>query len=218
MIMLTIFNLVLFLVSIYILVSICNNMSKKENINDIDFEEYIEDYKNIKSTIPSSHDSLNLDFNYEDVPKNDKPFDLETKFYKELNNGAHFMPEYFPPKDYEDLEFYKKEINDQTVIYDNRLYEKPIHRYRQLENNDEDAPKKISEIFDQSIIDFKSLVPLKKGKMGDVASSGGFDLHSYTPDFVSYEDEKPENGGMLPNLYNGVFGFDPLIEKDSAIF
>jgi hypothetical protein len=215
----TIFNLVLFLTIITILVNLCNGYTKVEetkvnntkikNREDFDYTE--NQIKNIKSN------DLFF-FNYEDVKEDIKPLDLDKKFHDELESGVHFMPKYYPPKEYEELPFYKNKNEDQKIIHDNKLYEKPIHRFRTLELNDNDAPKKINEIFNDSILDFKSLVPLKKGMKGDLIIEGSSELQAYAPDFISYENENPENGGMLPNLYNGVFGFDPLIQSDTAVF
>jgi hypothetical protein len=215
----TIFNLVLFLCIIIALIFICNNLLETDVLNNK--EEFSNsklkiNYKNeFKSKdIPKGNPTISFD--YETVLENDTAFNLSDNYYNELKSGAQVHPQYEPQKGEEGKEFYKNKFSDQKVIYDNRMYEKPIHRYRTLENNDKELPKKISEIFDDSITDFKSLVPLKNGTLGDSIINGGFNLSSYGPDFINYENEKSENGGLIEKL--NFSGYDPLIQSDSAIF
>jgi len=200
----SIFNLVLFLVVICILVIICNYLTKQNQKQPIYKSESFKPEipkKNIPKSMPT------VMFNYDTVPENKEVFDLEKKYYKELKSGATVHPQYTNDK-----------FEDQKVIHDNRMYEKPIHRYRTLETDEDKLPTKISEIFDKSITDFKRLVPLKQGHTGEFASEGGFNLASYNPDFIGYKDEKPENGGIIPDLYGNVYASDPLLQTGSAIF
>jgi len=209
----SIFNLVLFFLVICIIVIICNriinenqnkpigeNFENNENNDNNDINE-------VKKNIPKGNPTFS--FNYESVPKNKVKFDLEKSFYTELKSGATVHPQYT-----------NNTFSDQKVIHDNRMYEKPIHRYRKLEQTlDLDAlPTKISELFDKSITDFKQLTPIMDGYTGEFASEGGFNLASYNPDFMSYKDEKPENGGIIPGLYNTVYASDPLLETGNALF
>ena len=217
----TIFNLVLFLSIIFALIFICNNLSQNDSTNiSPDNKELFSKLKAnyTKEFIPKEQPKGNptIVFDYDTVPEDNKPFNLSDRFYDELKSGAQVHPQYEPPKGEEEKEFYKHKFTDQKVIHDNRMYEKPIHRYRTLETEDNELPKKISEIFDESITDFKSLIPFKNGKLGDSMIDGGFNLGSFTPDFITYENEKPENGGLLDKLT--FFGYDPLIQTDSAIF
>ena len=166
--------------------------------------------------IDDSIETDGTDAHADTVPEDKTPFNLSDRFYNELKSGAQVHPQYEPQTGEEGKEFYQHKFVDQKVIHDNRMYEKPIHRFRTLETDDNELPKKISEIFDESITDFKSLVPLKNGKLGDSIIDGGFNLGSFTPDFITYENEKPENGGLLDKLT--FFGYDPMIQTDSAIF
>lgn len=215
-------NLIIFIVVIGLIVVTLNNSSstiKSESFNT-NKENFKED-QGIFPDIPKGYQLNKFDyaFDYEAVPKNKEKFNLQKKFLKELNKGSNMYPKYEPPKGFEKNKFYSHELEDQKIIYDNRLYEKPIHRYRTLEVSDKDTlPKKISQIFDESITDFKSLVPLKKGTLGDFITEGGSNQSAYTPDFMNYENEKPENGGLIPNLYGGVYGNDPLLQSDAAVF
>ena len=212
----TIFNLVLFLCIIIALIFICNNLSETNLSNTESFTELKVNYKDEFKAKEIPKGNPTISFNYESVPEDNTPFNLSDSYYNELKSGAQVHPQYEPQKGEEGKEFYKHKFTDQKVIHDNRMYEKPIHRYRTLENDDKELPKKISEIFDASITDFKSLVPLKNGVLGDSIINGGFNLSSYGPDFINYENEKSENGGLIEKL--NFSGYDPLIQSDSAIF
>ena len=203
----SIFNLVLFLSIICIIVILCNHLTKENQKQPIiKNENFAEGNPKQIKNIPKGNPTIKFD--YEFLPKvKEKEFDLAEVFNKELLKGATVHPQYTNDK-----------FEDQKVIHDNRMYEKPIHRYRTLEVNDNELPKTIGQIFDQSITDFKNLTPLKKGNTGEFASDGGFNLASYNPDFIGYDEEKPENGGIIPGLYGQVYGHDPLLETGNAIF
>lgn len=212
----SIFNLVLFLSVILIMVSICNYIIKSNQDEPIIKSENKEKFQNdntniikkkVRKNVPKGNPTIS--FNYETVPENKVKFDLAKSFYTELKSGATVHPQYTNDK-----------FSDQKIIHDNRMYEKPIHRYRKLEQTlEQDAlPTKISELFDKSITDFKKLTPLKEGYTGEFASEGGFNQASYNPDFMGYNDEKPENGGQIPGLYNNVYASDPLLETGAALF
>jgi len=202
----SIFNLVLFLSIISILIILCNHLTHENQKQSIIKKENFEQNKNTSNgNVPRGNPTIS--FNYEPVVKIEKEFNLEESFNKELKSGATVHPQYT-----------NDTFSDQKIIHDNRMYEKPIHKYRTLEVSDNELPTKISEIFDQSITDFKKLIPLKKGNSGEFASDGGFNHASYNPDFLGYDDEKPENGGIIPGLYGEVYGHDPLLEIGNALF
>ena len=216
-----IFNLVLFLLIISILLVICNNLSKDENKIKITNKK-----KNYDMGIQSTKvKSINIPIfnyeviNYETVPENTKIFNLEEKYNKDQEFGAQIVPKYEPPKGEENKEFYKKKHSDQPIIYDNRMYENEISKERIVKQDiDNNLPSKISDIFDASIIDFKNLIKPMNGEMSTLVSDGGFNASAYNPDFMNYENEKPENGGIIPKLYNTVYGNDPLLETNCAQF
>jgi hypothetical protein len=224
----TIYNLIIFGVVIGLLFLTLNNLQFnkdepfKTNISKFETDnEFFKSEKGIFPDIPKGNllNTFDYAFDYESVPENKEKFNLSKKFYNELDHGATVRPRYEPPKGFEKNKFYTHKLEDQKIIHDNRLYEKPIHRYRTLEVNDKDTlPTKISEIFNESITDFKSLVPLKKGIMGDFVTEGGSNQSAYTPDFMNYENEKPENGGIIPNLYGAVYGNDTMIQSGAAVF
>ena len=127
------------------------------------------------------------------------------QYNEELKSGGFIHPQYT-----------NNTFTDQKAIYDNRMYSKPIHETRNVEVDYNDEPLTIKNMYDKSITDFKKTMPQKLGKTGDIITEGNFEQSSFQPDYISYDDEKPENGGKYPNL--GFYGYDPLISTDNAIF
>jgi len=157
--------------------------------------------------------------NYETVPRTTKKFNLKEKYAKDQKFGAQLVPKYETPKGEEHKKFYQKEHSDQIIIHDNRMYEKPIHTNRTVEiENKNKLPNKISDVFDSAIVDFKTLIPKMNGHESTVVSEGAFNTTAYNPDFMNYDNEKPENGGIIPDLYNTVYANDPLLESNCAKF
>ena len=211
-----IFNLVLFLAIISILLIICNNLVKEEKkiIKNVYKEKAKIEPKNVSIPVFDYEKG-----NYETVPENKKIFVLEEKFNKDQQFGAQMVPKYEPPKGEENKEFYKKEHSDQQVTNDYRMYEKPIHKDRTIvQDINKGLPPKISDVYDSSIVNYKELIPKMKGREVTMITDGGFNVNAYNPDFIQYEDEKPENGGIIPKLYNQVFANDPLLETGCAKF
>jgi hypothetical protein len=219
-----IFNLVLFLGIISILLIICNLSNNKDtNENNIsNNDDYTIELMKHSESYPKSVPTIIFNYengNYDTVPENTKKFNLQEKYNKDQKYGAQMVPKYEPPKGEENKDFYKKEHSDQPIIYDNRMYEKPIHTDREIIQDIENKlPAKISDVYDSSIIDFKTLIPKMQGKNSTMISDGGFNSNAFNPDFMIYENEKPENGGIIPKLYDTVYGFDPLLETNSAKF
>jgi len=221
----SIFNLVLFLIVIITLVIICNNVEangKKKEVSKNPIIKNTKIEKLVIDNVPRSDSTIIFDYEkniYDKVPESKNKMNLTDKYYQDLKTGSRMIPKYEPPKDQKNKEFYKNESSDQTIIYDSKLYEKQIHNQRTVPNStSNELPKKISEAFDESITDFKTLIPEMKGKQSDLVSDGAFDLEAYNPDYILYDDEKPENGGKIPNLYGTVYGNDPLLETGCAKF
>jgi hypothetical protein len=80
----------------------------------------------------------------------------------------------------------------------------------------------LKEIYDNSFIDYKKIVPNKKMIETDPTKLNtqiaGSNLSFISPDTWIYEQEKPENGGKIPGLYGEVYGHDPLLENGNALF
>jgi hypothetical protein len=104
------------------------------------------------------------------------------------------------------------------------MYAKPIHINRTLDGMDEnDLPKTIAQIFDESITDFKKLTPNKQSQTGDFVIQGASNLSTFNRDDFVYDDEKPENGGMFSkdDSYKGnlsIHAYDNMVSLESSLF
>ena len=69
----------------------------------------------------------------------------------------------------------------------------------------------LKEIYDNSFVDYKKLVPKKRMVQVDPdqlnTQAAGSNLSYITPDTWVYDQEKPENGGKFDN---GLMADDPL--------
>jgi len=78
--------------------------------------------------------------------------------------------------------------------------------------------KSLKEIYDNSFVDFKKLVPKQKVINGEPNTNfiqAASNLFYLTPDTWVYENEKPENGGQS---LDGVYAADPSTFGSDAMF
>lgn len=188
------FNLLVYLAIIVLLVFICNSLSKVS-----EKEKYEESLQNVSG-------NPTISFDYETVPEEEPPAPIEERYHKELKNGTTVYPQYT-----------NDQFSDQKAIFNYEMYQKPIHVDRSS-TNENDIAKTISQIFDESITDFKKLTPLKAGREGDFVIQGASDSSTFNPDFISYDDEKPENGGKVATKKSFLYGYDPMINTQSSLF
>ena len=202
-----IFNLIIYVGIIYLLVQLCNNMMKSSEIKNIKNDENFSEQHLIIEGNPTIH------FDYESVPIESEKEHIEDRYQKELKSGAFVYPQYSNEK-----------FTDQRVIYNNDMYAKPIHINRTLDGMDEnDLPKTLAQIFDESITDFKKLTPNKQSQTGDFVIQGASNLSTFNRDDFVYDDEKPENGGMFSkdDSYKGnlsVHAYDNMVSLESSLF
>jgi len=202
-----IFNLIIYVGIIYLLVQLCNTMMKSPEIKNIKNDENFSEQHLINDINPTIH------FDYESVPIEPEKEHIEDRYQKELKSGAFVYPQYSNEK-----------FTDQRVIYNNDMYAKPIHINRTLDGMDEnDLPKTIAQIFDESITDFKKLTPNKQSQTGDFVIQGASNLSTFNRDDFVYDDEKPENGGMFSkdDSYKGnlsIHAYDNMVSLESSLF
>ena len=202
-----IFNLIIYVGIIFLLVQLCNTMMKTSEIKNIKNDENFSEQQLIIEGNPTIH------FDYESVPIEPEKEHIEDRYQKELKSGAFVYPQYSNEK-----------FTDQRVIYNNDMYAKPIHINRTLDGMDEnDLPKTIAQIFDESITDFKKLIPNKQSQTGDFVIQGASNLSTFNRDDFVYDDEKPENGGMFSkdDSYKGnlsVHAYDNMVSLESSLF
>ena len=81
-------------------------------------------------------------------------------------------------------------------------------------NDTDNIGKTIKEVYDNSFLDFKKMVPSKEiiDAKPITASSN---LSFMNNDDWIYKNEKPENGGLL---YENLYASDPNIYNTPAIF
>ena len=202
-----IFNLIIYVVIIYLLVQLCNNLQKSSEKKFIKDNETFSKEQVVVRGFPTIH------FDYDTVPTEEPKKSIEDRYQEELISGAIVNPHYI-----------NNNFSDQRVIYNNDIYTKPIHINRTLDSMDEnDLPKTIAQIFDESITDFKKLTPLKESKTGDFIIQGASNLSTFNPDEFVYDDEKPENGGVFgkDDKYKGnlnIYPYDNMIALNNALF
>jgi len=202
-----IFNLIIYVVIIYLLVQLCNNLQKSSE------KKFIKDNETFSKELVVVRGFPTIHFDYDTVPTEEPKKSIEDRYQEELISGAIVNPHYI-----------NNNFSDQRVIYNNDIYTKPIHINRTLDSMDEnDLPKTIAQIFDESITDFKKLTPLKEYQTGDFIIQGASNLSTFNPDEFVYDDEKPENGGVFgkDDKYKGnlsIYSYDDMISLDNALF
>ena len=202
-----IFNLIIYVVIIYLLVQLCNNLQKSSE------KKFIKDNETFSKELVVVRGFPTINFDYDTVPTEEPKKSIEDRYQEELISGAIVNPHYI-----------NNNFSDQRVIYNNDIYTKPIHINRTLDSMDEnDLPKTIAQIFDESITDFKKLTPLKEYQTGDFIIQGASNLSTFNPDEFVYDDEKPENGGVFgkDDKYKGnlsIYSYDDMISLDNALF
>jgi hypothetical protein len=196
-----IFNLIIYVVIIFLLVQLSNNLQKsseKKFINDI---EYFSEKQVVKEN-PTVY------FDYDTVSSEEPLEPIENRYQKELKSGAIVNPQYT-----------NTNFSDQRAIYNNDMYAKPIHIDRTVNS----VNKTIAQVFDDSITDFKKLTPTKDYKTGDFLIQGASNLSMFKPDEFVYDNEKPENGGVFgkDDKYIGnlnIYPFDDKLCSNNASF
>ena len=202
-----IFNLIIYVVIIYLLVQLCNNLQKSSE------KKFIKDNETFSKELVVVRGFPTIHFDYDTVPTEEPKKSIEDRYQEELISGAIVNPHYI-----------NNNFSDQRVIYNNDIYTKPIHINRTLDSMDEnDLPKTIAQIFDESITDFKKLTPLKECQTGDFVIQGASNLSIFNPDEFVYDDEKPENGGVFgkDDKYKGnlnIYPYDNMIALNNALF
>ena len=115
-------------------------------------------------------------------------------------------------------------LMETKAIYDRDMYKLPFENIDgAIDINDipeDKIGKPIRQIYDDSIRDFRKLVPKKKMISSTTQEnityhSGASNLNYITPDNWVYEKEKPENGGQI---LDGLYASDPETFDANAMF
>jgi len=203
-----IFNLIIYIAIIFLLIQLCNNLQNSSE------KKFIKDNETFSKELVVVKGFPTIHFDYDTVPTEEETKEpIEDRYQKELISGAFVNPQYTNNK-----------FSDQKAIYNNDIYAKPIHINRTMDSMDEnDLPKTIAQIFDESITDFKKLTPPKEYQTGNFIIQGASNLSTFNPDEFIYDDEKPENGGVFgkDDKYIGnlnIYPYDNMISLDNALF
>jgi len=185
----------------------CNLININDNKNIID-NKNINDNKNIIDS--------NI-INYDD--------DANKKEYFEKQSNRTFTNTWYPNTwidhiDDNDKPIYesRENITGQSGDIMNTLNSSAHNNFN---NNDSKQcniqDKSIKEVYDTSMIDYKKTYPIKKpisNEDDDIIVQCGSNLKAYTSDTWTYDDENPENGGIL---YDALYANDPE-SLDNAVF
>jgi hypothetical protein len=230
-----IFN-VLLVFGVLVALYYCIQKHKKENQNEINIKE-----KDYKKSLPEVIENFNMDRIKYDQPieTNKVEFDYEVRpsekqFINEQKNGASVTPHY-PNRWIESFD------TDNNPVYNSREQvtgtietfiepkarftydfnkEKNINMDGIADPNDfiDGRGKTLKEVYDNSFVDFKKLVPKEKiinGEPNTNFMQAASSLYYLTPDTWVYENERTENGGQSSD---GIFASDPSTLGTEAMF
>ena len=181
----------------------------------------LQKYKNNNNNNNNNNDNCeNFDMSriyYNPTIKPDIKFDYD---FTEVDN--QFM------KDQENsfnVAYYAPNTNDPEILNNLNTHNKTLYNYDfnklripDLDNNESSANgKTIKEIYDNSFVDFKKLIPKKNmiKSNEDTLLEGGSNISFFTNDTWVYDNEKPENGG---SINNGLYAADMNTSNSNAIF
>lgn len=214
-----IFNIILIIIGLIIAYHVIHYNNFKNNIENL--TDINQQYENIiipNNIITSEKQEKNIKFNYDIRP-------IDTKFMKEQIQGVN-LNTWYPNTWIEKIDdngnpiYGSRESSDPFLIKPetNPSYDFNLMKTENIDSvlKKEDVGKTIKEVYDNSIIDYRKLEP-KKNMIGDENSDiimpGGSNLTFYNSDTWTYENEKPENGGIL---YDGIYANDELSNNVSV--
>ena len=211
-----IFNIILIIIGLIIAYHVIHYNNLKNNIENL--TDINQQYNNI--IVPNNVITLekNIKFNYDIRP-------IDNEFIKEQKQGVN-LNTWYPNTWIEKIDengnpiYGSRESSDPFLIKQktNSSYDFNIMKTENVDSvlKKEDVGKTIKEIYDNSIIDYKKLEP-KKNMIGDENSDiimpGSSNLKFFSSDTWTYENEKPENGGIL---YDGIYANDELSNNVSV--
>jgi hypothetical protein len=213
------FNIILIIIVLivaYHIIHYNKNNNLKNNIEKL--TDINQQYNNI--IVPNNVITLekNIKFNYDIRP-------IDNEFIKEQKQGVN-LNTWYPNTWIEKIDengnpiYGSRESSDPFLIKQktNSSYDFNNMKTENIDSvlKKEDVGKTIKEVYDNSIIDYKKLEP-KKIMIGDENSDiimpGGSNLTFFNSDTWTYENEKPENGGII---YDGIYANDELSNSVSV--
>lgn len=197
------------------------------NANSNTLGEVVENFNMDKIKYNQPIESSKVQFDYKTKP-------IEREFLNEQKNGANVTPHY--PNRW--IESFDSEGNPvfnsrdqvtgtvETFIEPKARFTYSFNQEKTLNMDGVADPddfidgrgKSLKEIYDNSFVDFKKLVPKEKiinGEPNTNFMQAASSLYYLTPDTWVYENERPENGG---NSFDGIFASDPSTMGSDAMF
>ena len=213
------FNIILIIIVLivaYHIIHYNKNNNLKNNIEKL--TDINQQYNNI--IVPNNviEKEKNIKFNYDIRP-------IDKEFMKEQIQGVN-LNTWYPNTWIEKIDengnpiYGSRESSDPFLIKQKTNSSYDFNNMK-TENVDsilkkEDVGKTIKEVYDNSIIDYKKLEP-KQNMIGDENSDiimpGSSNLTFFNSDTWTYENEKPENGGIL---YDSIYANDELSNNVSV--
>jgi len=187
--MVKIFNLMLIITFIIVIFLCLDKYSKEQKVKT---KENFNDIKLFNENIP---ETTEIKFDY-----NIKP--LEERLLIEQNKGVNLNTISQVALNENNNEFIEAKENNNYLFDAFKSRNKNIDGKMNINNG-----KTLKEIYDNSFINFKQFAPNKKrldNENNDLIK-GASNLKYYGPDVWKYENEKPENGGVL---YDGIVASD----------
>ena len=212
-----------------------NKNNKKEYFNDKiypdnslinhDYSSIDHEDSSMKNNLLIDHENSLLKDKMENVKYEDEPTYVDKRFLLEQEIGID-LASYHSNKwinhideNGEPVYFTTEQITGTpSIIVENKI--KPTWEFNKPKISNVDGyiepidGKTIREVYDNSILDFKKLIPKKEMIENNNHSKGASSLSYYTPDKWTYNNEKLENGGSN----NGLFANDPATLGSVSIF
>jgi hypothetical protein len=221
--MINILLLITVLIVIYKYITPCS----KTDIKDIKDIKKIEQFNTDKIYYNPPIESKHITFDYGERP-------IDKQFLKEQDHGVN-LNTWYPNTWIESIDSNGKPIYNSrenvTKTVENFIESKARFDYKfdtlktgemsgvispdDIKNN---QGKSLKEIYDNSFVDFKKLVPKKQMLESEPDSQqlkAASNLSFLTPDTWVYADEKPENGG---EIISGLYPVDPTTLGSAAIY
>lgn len=223
------FNFILIigvLIALYYCIQKYKNINKEKSVVS-ESNKILEEFNMDKIYNENIPESSKIKFDYEVKP-------IEKQFMKEQELGVN-LNSWYPNTWIEKIDENNNPVYNSrenvTGIKDEIVEAKTLNSYLfdpqrninmggvvDVESPEQVAGKTLREIYDNSFIDYRKTIPKKimtQTEPGFNVVNAASNLSYFTDDTWTYENEKPENGGIL---YDGISASDPLTIGTVALF
>jgi hypothetical protein len=191
-----------------------NNISPNDNvIENFNMDKILYDDPLLKDK------AKDIKFDYENTPtKTEEGFIVEQE--KGMNLATRYFNHYIKYIDENNEPVYNIDEKQNNIV-ENKIQNTWEFNKSKVSNidgyisDDNNLNKTVREVYDNSFVDYKKLVPKKDLVKNINKLSGASSLTFYKPDKWTYNNEKLENGG---EIVNGLFASDPSTNGSVAIF